>query len=58
MEIIAILLGLGLGFGLAFALIGYILFKLHDNGNSIGRFSDFSKTKLTILSKKDRLPRS
>ena len=55
MELLALLLGCGLGFGLAYALIGLVLFKLHDNGNSTGGFYDFSRIPLSVLSRQDKI---
>lgn len=55
MGSLALFLGCGLGLGLAFALTGLVLYKLHDNGNSTGRFYDFSERHLSVLSRQDRI---
>lgn len=54
-EILEIIFGCGFGFGLAFALTGLILYKLHDNGNSTGGFYDFSGKHLSVLTRHDRI---
>ena len=58
MTYIALIIGCFLGFGASYALMGFILFKLHDNGNSKGRFYDFSKRHLSVLKRQDHIRES
>lgn len=58
MDILALIFGCCIGFLASYALMGFLLFKLHDNGNSKGNFFDFSQRFLSVLRREDHINNS
>lgn len=58
MFILGIIFGCAMAIGLAYSIIGGILYKLNDNGNSIGRFYDFSNEPLSVITRRDKIRKS
>ena len=48
MFLLPLILGIGIGFGVAYALVGFLAVKSNDIGNSKGDFQDFADNTVHI----------